>query len=212
MTRKTITSVKSFFEAGDKPTQSNFVDFIDSTYNDNLIVNIVSAASAATGLLEITSASGVSLVSKGSAGGAVLQTDTVASVRSTLGLVIGTDVQAYDVDTLKADTADELTAGFTQAYYDHGTITTGTVTPSFSNSNRHKVTVGGNFTLAAPSSGSGPMLISLTMNATGGYTITLSGFTALSQALEINTSANAVTWLHIERDGTNTYAQSFTTV
>lgn len=43
---------------------------------------------------------------------------TTDAVSSFPGLVIGTDVQAYDVDTLKADVADTLTAPF------RGTVTT----------------------------------------------------------------------------------------
>ena len=43
---------------------------------------------------------------------------TTDAVSSFSGLVIGTDVQAYDADTLKADVADTLTAPF------RGTVTT----------------------------------------------------------------------------------------
>ncbi len=33
MARKTVSELQSYFETGDTPTTSNFVDLIDSTYN-----------------------------------------------------------------------------------------------------------------------------------------------------------------------------------
>lgn len=62
MTVQTKTVLKSYFQTGDKPTQTQFGDLIDS-YQDTsaLLTSIITAASAGTGLLAITSANGAVL-------------------------------------------------------------------------------------------------------------------------------------------------------
>jgi hypothetical protein len=94
--------------------------------------------------------------------------DTLTKV---YGLVVGTDVQAYDADTAKTDTAQTYTAG------QRGEITAltdgATITPDFADSNNFSVTLGGNRTLANPSnlvagqSGS----IFITQDGTGSRTL-----------------------------------------
>lgn len=65
------------------------------------------------------------------------------------GLVIGTDVQAYDADTAKTDVAQSFTAAQRGAI---STLTDGaTITPNFALANNFTVTLGGNRTLANPS-------------------------------------------------------------
>ena len=56
-----------------------------------------------------------------------------AAARTSLGVAIGSDVQAHDADILKADTADVLTAGFAATPYNAGTKTSGTYTPNEAN-------------------------------------------------------------------------------
>ena len=74
---------------------------------------------------------------------------TSDSLTKVYGLVVGTDVQAYDADTAKTDTAQTYTAG------QRGEITTLTDASSISidlaDSNNFTVTLGGNRTLANPS-------------------------------------------------------------
>jgi hypothetical protein len=82
----------------------------------------------------------------------VLNGTTVQELQSgdaVTGLVIGTDVQAYDADTAKTDVAQSFTAAQRGAI---SALTDGaTITPDFAVANNFSVTLGGNRTLANPS-------------------------------------------------------------
>ena len=106
-------------------------------------------------------------------------TDPVAesgsTLRASIGVAIGSDVQAFDADTLKADTADNLTAGFSTTVHDAGTKSSGTYTPDQDDGNIQKAVNGGAHTLA-PTADDCAIIIQYTNNASAG-TITTSGFT-----------------------------------
>ncbi len=91
------------------------------------------------------------------------------------GAIIGTDIQPYDADTLKADTADVLTAGFAATPHDAGTQSSGTYIPDEANGNFQYAVNGGAHTLAPPTNNC-TLVIQYTNNGSAG-TITTSGFT-----------------------------------
>lgn len=118
---------------------------------------------------------------------------------------IGVSVQAYDADTLKADTTDTLTVGFTGTSANLGNLNSAT-TLSIATSNIQYATMTGSFTLTAPNDAAdGYLELEMTIDATGGYTLTLSGFNQISGTFDA--TANVVNVLRISKLNTNTYLE-----
>ena len=117
-----------------------------------------------------------------------------ATFKTGVNLEIGVDVQAYDADTAKTDTAQTFTAA------QRGEITTltsgSTVTPDFADSNNYTLTLGTNLTIANPTnltvgqSGS----IFLVQDATGSRTAAWGSYWdfAGGTAPTLTTTASAV--------------------
>jgi hypothetical protein len=94
-----------------------------------------------------------------------------ASARTFLGLAIGTDVQAFDADTAKTDVAQSFTAAQRGAVV---ALTDGaTITPDFALANNFSVTLGGNRTLANPTNLTAGQsgVIKVTQDGTGSRTL-----------------------------------------
>lgn len=107
-----------------------------------------------------------------------LEASDIADVLETSD--IGVTVQGYDADTLKADTDDNLTAGFTATAVNDGTKTTGTYTPVPTGGNLKRAVNGGAHTLAAPSaSGDYTIVIQYTNDGSAGA-IATSGFSRVT--------------------------------
>jgi len=134
---------------------------------------------------------------------------TTDILQSVSGLVIGTDVQAYDADTAKTDVAQTFTAG------QRGEITAltdgSTITPDLADSNNFSVTLGGNRTLANPTnitagqSGS----IFVTQDGTGSRTLAYGSYWdfAGGTAPTLSTTANAIDRIdYVVRTSTSIHA------
>lgn len=94
-----------------------------------------------------------------------------SGARTNLGLVIGTNVQAYDADTAKTDVVQSFSVA------QRGTITALTdgssITPDFAAANNYSVTLGGNRTLANPTNitaGQSGVIV-ITQDGTGSRTL-----------------------------------------
>jgi hypothetical protein len=82
--------------------------------------------------------------------------------------------------TVRTDTTDNFTVGYTTDLNAIGNSGTGTVTVSLTAEALQTLTINGSFTLAPPSSGNGIAVILATTDGTGGYTLTSSGFTVVN--------------------------------
>lgn len=132
-----------------------------------------------------------------------------STARTNLGLVIGTDIQAFDAQNALTDTAQTFTAA------QRATITTladgATITPDFAASNNYGVTLAGNRTLANPTnltagqSGS----IFVTQDGTGSRTLSFGSYWdfAAGTAPTLTTTAAAVDRIdYVVRSATSIHA------
>jgi hypothetical protein len=138
-------------------------------------------------------------------------TASASTVRTNLGLAIGTNVQAYDADTAKTDVAQSFTAaqrGAVSALTDGATITA-----DFALANNFSVTLGGNRTLANPTNltvgQSG--VIKVTQDGTGSRTLAYGSNWdfAAGTVPTLTTTANAVDILAYYVDGASNITTRF---
>ena len=116
-----------------------------------------------------------------------------ATARTSLGLVIGTDVQAFDADTAKLDVAQTFTAA-QRGSTDTDTTNTGSVTLDFAVNQNFVLTLTGNVTLANPTTESVGQsgFIVFIQDGTGSRTVSLGTDyeTAGAAGLTLSTAAS----------------------
>lgn len=209
MAAQNKTTIKALFETGDRPTQANFGDLIDSyqDYDETLDAVVSAVQGGGTGVINVVSSGAVSMVTPGAVGLTTLEAVTTASAQSGLGLLIGTDVQAYDEDILKADTSDRIVAnmGFTPV---SDSSSSGAVTFDFSTGNICKITLTENITSITLSGAAAGDTLKMWITAAGSYTV--SGWPAAvkwagNTAPTMSSTAGAVDIITLEYDGTNYY-------
>lgn len=172
MTAQNKTTIKAYFETGDRPTQGQFIDFIDSYQDINS--NLTTLASANVGAVGlqllscVTSASAQTAIGGGVVGRQVFQAiTTVAAQQAIGGGTVG--IQIYQAVTTAAaaaiiGVASASTAAFgttrlaSDAEFQAGTAADRSVTPSnvltglgfadFYDSPQQTITAGGGLTLA----------------------------------------------------------------
>lgn len=204
MTAQTKTTLKTYFEVGDRPTQSQFEDLIDSFATASTYMQNALEATAATAA--VSAIAGVPIpVALGGTGGT-----TAASARTALGLVIGTDVEAVDADIMRSDTTKRITAnmGFTPVT---DSSSSGSITIDFSTGNISKVTLSENITsITLSGATAGDWLAIVVTQGASSYTV--AGWPATVKwalggtAPTISTTNGAVDIVTMFYDGTNYYA------
>ena len=162
-------------------------------------IGAISAKASSGANSDITSLSGLTTplsVAQGGTGGA-----NAGAARTALGVAIGSDVQAFDADTLKADTADTLTAPF------RGTVTTDNdLSFDLNVTNNFSCTPSGGGTLTFTNHGSAPGQSGfIWLDNSGGHAIAAAGTTKINAADLTTISTAGVYTLAYFDNGTNAY-------
>jgi len=141
----------------------------------------------------------------------ILNTADEAAFKAAVNLEAGVDFEAVDPDILRADTADQLTAGFTAATEAAGNSATITpYTPDPDLGNFKQITNNGAFTLNPPTlaSGESTQLTIVVTNTTGAGALTWGGTVpAKGDSFPTGTTDESILYITAFNVGGTTYAE-----
>ncbi len=141
---------------------------------DSGLASIAGLTTAANKMLYTTGSDSYAVADLSAFGRALIDDADSSAARTTLGLVIGTDVQAFDADIVAKDVNNTFTAA-QRGSTDTDTSNTGSVTLNFDTNQNFVLTLTGNVTLANPTTEAVGQsgFITFIQDGTGGRSISL---------------------------------------
>lgn len=113
MTARDKSTIKTFFETGDKPTQIQFGDLIDSYQNAHTAIAAITSAvdQGGSGVVNIVSPTSVQLQTTGTVGLSILSAVTQASAQQAIGITATTAAGFATTAQAVAGAVDQLAVG-----------------------------------------------------------------------------------------------------
>lgn len=145
MTAQNKTTIKTYFESGDKPNESQFVDLIDSYQDANDALGAIASAAqlGSKGVINVTASGSVTFASAGTVGKQLLAAETTAAAQSIVNNSF--DIQALVSSPLPA-VDNTLTLGSSAKRFKEAFISSALYLGGVNSANRLSIYEEGTFT------------------------------------------------------------------